>query len=116
MRSRKRLVAAAAIALLAVLLFGLELNREWGGAHVRQDIDDLGELAAAAVAFACGIWRGIKLSGRARLSWLLIGSGAGCWAAGQAVWSYYELIGHRNTPFPSIADAGFLSRCSCSAG
>jgi diguanylate cyclase (GGDEF)-like protein len=109
MRSRQRLVAASAISLLALLLFALELNRKWGGAHVRKDIDDLGELVAAAIAGACGIWRGIKATGRARLSWILIGAGASCWAAGEAIWSYYELIGHRETPFPSFADAGFLA-------
>ena len=27
---------------------------------------------------------------------------------GEAIWSYYELIGRRETPFPSAADAGFL--------
>ena len=109
MHSKKRLVAAAVIAVLAVLLFALELNRMWGGAHVRKDIDDLGELAAAAIAAACAIWRAVKQTGRARLSWLLIGAGATCWAAGEAIWSYYELIGHRQTPFPSLADAGYLS-------
>jgi diguanylate cyclase (GGDEF)-like protein len=109
MRSRKRLVAVAAVAMLCVLFFGLELKLAWGGAHVRKAIDDLGELAAAAVAAVCGIRRGVKESGRARLSWFLIGGGAGCWAAGEAIWSYYELIGHRQTPFPSLADAGYLS-------
>ena len=109
MRRRGRLLAAAGIALLAVLFFALELHQRWGGARVRKDIDDLGELASAAVASACGIRRALRTCGRARLSWMLIGAGAVCWAAGQAVWSYYELIGHRETPFPSLADAGFLS-------
>ncbi|HEX4017509.1 MAG TPA: GGDEF domain-containing protein [Frankiaceae bacterium] len=109
MRRRGRLLAAAGVALLAVLFFALELHLKWGGARARKDIDDLGELAAAGIASACGIRRAIRTSGRARLSWLFIGAGAGCWAAGQGVWSYYELIGHRQTPFPSLADAGFLS-------
>jgi diguanylate cyclase (GGDEF)-like protein len=109
MRSRKQQVAVAAIAVLAVLFFALELNRKWGGAHIRKDIDDLGELAAAVLACAFGIGRAVKSAGRARLSWIFIGAGAGCWAGGQGIWSYYELIGHRQTPFPSLADAGFLS-------
>jgi diguanylate cyclase (GGDEF)-like protein len=103
------LLFAAVAALVAVLFFALELQLKWGGGHVRKDIDDLGELAAAAIASVCGIRRAMRDSGRARLSWWLISVGTGCWAAGQGIWSYYELIGHRQTPFPSLADAGFLS-------
>ena len=40
---------------------------------------------------------------------MLIGAGATGWSCGQGIWSYYELLGHRETPFPSLADAGFLS-------
>ncbi len=109
MRGRARLLAAAGIALLAVAFFALELHLKWGGARVRKDVDDLGELASAAIASACGLRRARRATGRAGLSWAFIGAGAGCWAAGQGVWSYYELIGHRETPFPSLADAGFLS-------
>jgi diguanylate cyclase (GGDEF)-like protein len=109
MHGKGRLPVAAGVALLAVLFFALELHLKWGGARVRKDIDDIGELASAAIASTCGIRRAIRTSGRARLSWSFIGVGAGCWAAGQGVWSYYELIGHRQTPFPSLADDGFLS-------
>ena len=30
------------------------------------------------------------------------------WAAGQVVWSYYEVVLGREVPFPSLADVGFL--------
>jgi diguanylate cyclase (GGDEF)-like protein len=33
----------------------------------------------------------------------------GAWALGEALWSYYELVARRQTPFPSLADAGFLT-------
>ncbi len=94
---------------LAVALFCLELHFQWGGHHTTKIVDDLGELLAALVASACALARGLRSRASARPSWLLIGAGAGCWALGQAVWSYYELIGHRQTPFPSLADAGFLA-------
>lgn len=32
----------------------------------------------------------------------------GSWAAGETAWSYYELISGRETPFPSVADVGYL--------
>jgi diguanylate cyclase (GGDEF)-like protein len=35
--------------------------------------------------------------------------GTGAWAAGQTVWSYYEVVLGRAVPFPSLADVGFLA-------
>lgn len=105
MRRSGRLAAGA----VAVLAFALELHFKWGGRFVTKAIDDLGELVAAAVAAGAGISRAMRSSDRTRLSWYLVGAGAACWAAGEAVWSYYELVGDRQTPFPSLADAGYLS-------
>lgn len=34
--------------------------------------------------------------------------GTGSWAAGQAVWTYYEIVLGTQVPFPSLADVGFL--------
>ena len=39
----------------------------------------------------------------------LLGLSALAFASGQAVWTYYELSGHRPAPFPSLADAGYLA-------
>jgi hypothetical protein len=30
------------------------------------------------------------------------------WLVGQSIWSWYELVLHDGTPFPSVADVGFL--------
>src|SRR5262249_23312933 len=30
------------------------------------------------------------------------------WAAGEVVWTYYEVFSGRDVPFPSLADAGYL--------
>jgi len=79
-----------------------------GGTHLTRTIDDIGEMLAAATAAGfCG-WRASKAVGRPRVSWLLIGTGCGAWAVGEAIWCYYELLQSRSTPFPSWADAGFL--------
>ena len=109
MRRTRRFTGLALVCIVAVAIFAVELRMQWGGTFVTRAVDDLAELAAAAIAGIAGIRRGIVSTGRTRLSWILIGAGASCWAMGQAVWSYYELLGHRQTPFPSVADAGYLA-------
>ena len=48
-------------------------------------------------------------SPRITRAWLSVGAGCAGWAAGQAFWTVHELGLHRPTPFPSLADAGFLA-------
>lgn len=45
--------------------------------------------------------------GRIRLAWLALTVGLFCWAVGQAIWAFYELVLHKNL-FPSPADAAYL--------
>jgi PAS domain S-box-containing protein len=97
-------------ALFAVLtaVFALEVAFRGGGARAADVFDDLGELVAALVAAAiCGL-----ASGRApsrRLPWGLLAASAASWAAGEVVWCYYDAVRHVAVPFPSLADAGYLS-------
>ncbi len=51
----------------------------------------------------------LRLRGRDRVSWLLMGAGTLCWGFGQAVWTYYELVLGQKTPFPSLSDVGYLA-------
>ena len=44
-----------------------------------------------------------------RRFWALLGASVFVWGAGQAVWSYYEVMLGRQVPSPSLADVGFLS-------
>src|SRR5256714_8543796 len=90
------------------LFFAAWLQFQWGGGAVTQRFDNLGETLAALMAAAvCGIaaWRHRQ---RTRIAWVLIGASALSWGLGQAIWSYYELVMGRQTPFPSFADLGFL--------
>ncbi|MCW2540404.1 MAG: hypothetical protein JWN95_2129 [Frankiales bacterium] len=96
------------VSALGVLLVALAVEPHWGGEQVSRGVDDLAQLIAALVATALGAWRGQRASGRSRLSWWLIATGTGCWALGESLWSYYELVSHTVTPFPSFADVGFL--------
>ena len=47
-------------------------------------------------------------AGRDRLGWALMGTSAALWAAGEVVWSIYEVGLGVKVPYPSLADAGFL--------
>jgi hypothetical protein len=62
-------------------------------------------LAAGGITLAMAL----TMRGRARRGWLLIGPGALSWGLGMTAWSYYELILEEKTPFPSLADLGYLS-------
>ena len=72
-------------------------------------IDDIGEAVAAAIAAAACAWAATRASGRVRLGWALMGISTGLWAAGEVVWSIYEVGLNVQTPYPSLADVGFLS-------
>jgi len=60
-------------------------------------------LAAANCALAA-----VASRGRLRLAWAALATASLLWALGQVVWDYYELVQHTATPFPSIADLGYL--------
>src|SRR5437763_9107475 len=72
-------------------------------------IGDRGEAVAAATAAAACAWAATRASGRVRLGWALMGISTGLWAAGEVVWSIYEVGLNVQTPYPSLADVGFLS-------
>ena len=100
---------AAALAALLTVGFGAWMVLRVAGADVSQVVDDAGEAVAALVAaMACAVaaWR---QSGRMRLAWALLGVSALVWTAGEAAWSYFEIILKQEVPFPSPADAGFLA-------
>jgi len=108
---RRRVGWSAPGVLLAVVLFLAVVRLHPGGVKAGRAVDDVGQLlAAAAAAVACA-----RRARRARCagsgagrSWLLLALATGSWACGEAAWSYFELLAGRQTPFPSVADAGYL--------
>jgi hypothetical protein len=69
------------------------------------------DIALSSVAVTSGVLSialATRLSGNDRRCWALLGAGVLSWGIGQVVWSYYELILQRDTPFPSPSDAGYL--------
>jgi diguanylate cyclase len=71
-------------------------------------VDDLGQLAAPVLASLLAVRTARSATGPDRRLWLWLAAATASWAAGQAVWSWYELVLRVEPPFPSLADAGFL--------
>jgi two-component system, cell cycle response regulator len=62
-------------------------------------------IAAAGLALLAGV----RLAGRARLFWLIIGGSLLLLLLGESTWSYYELALKIEAPSPSLADLGYLA-------
>jgi diguanylate cyclase (GGDEF)-like protein len=108
-RARSQFLSRAlgpGVVAVAVVVVALMMRRmgTWGF----QATDDMTQLAAAGSAAAAAASTAVSSTGRLRWSWMSIGLGCLAWAFGEAVWCYYELIAGRETPFPSLADVGFL--------
>jgi hypothetical protein len=99
---------AAAVALISVL-YALNIRTVFFGQDAVTATDDIGEAVAAALASAACIWAARRARGNDRIGWALMGISAGLWAAGEVVWSIYEVGMGVQVPYPSLADAGFLA-------
>jgi signal transduction histidine kinase/CheY-like chemotaxis protein len=101
-----RWVLAPALAI--PVLEAAWLHWEVGGPHATLVFSNLiGVLTPTIATAACWV-TGSRERGEVRRAWRLLGLGTFSWAMGQAVWSWYELLGDRQVPFPSLADVGYL--------
>jgi len=107
-RRRTFAILIAAVALIS-LAYALNIRYLFFGQHAVTAIDDIGEAVAAAIASGACAWAASRARGKDRLGWALMGISAGLWAAGEVVWSIYEVGLGVQVPYPSLADAGFLS-------
>ena len=97
-------IMAAAVLTLDVIWLRVRI----GGETATKYFTDLLPLVLTLVAAAACRRAARGETGRARRGWLLLGAGVLSWGAGEATWSFYELVQHREVPFPSFADVGFL--------
>ncbi|MEO3935335.1 GGDEF domain-containing protein [Dermatophilaceae bacterium Soc4.6] len=88
--------------------FMLLVRFQPAGPQVGRAVDDVGQLLAAAAAAVVCAWRARRSAPQVARSWWWLAAGTASWALGETTWSYYELVADRQTPFPSVADAGFL--------
>jgi len=94
---------------VASIFYALTLRFDFFGPRLVTAIDDIGEAVAAAIASGACAWAANRAQGRNRVGWALMGVSAGLWAAGEVVWSIYEVVLGQQVPSPSLADAGFLA-------
>ena len=106
-RRRTFVVLTAAVVLVSIA-YALNIRFVLAGQQAVTAIDDIGEAVAAAVASAACVWAARRASGRDRLGWALMAISTGLWAAGEVVWSIYEVGLRVPVPSPSLADVGFL--------
>lgn len=102
----------AAAALLAGGLFAAAVTAVGaapGGRLPVLLVDNLGQLAAPTLAGLAGLAAARRSRGGRATAWWLLSAGVGSWAAGQAIWTWHEVVLGREVPFPSAADAGFLA-------
>ena len=100
--------ASSVVSGALTILFLLWMIVVVGGPRLTDAVDDLGELVAALVAaVACAM--AAKRVPLRRACWVLLAASSLSWAAGEAAWSYYDLIEGVQVPFPSYADIGFLT-------
>ena len=102
---------AVAAAVTAIAATWLMVAPEGKDLSASTWIDDIGQFFAALAAGVACVWVSQRPAQERRdRNWLLlIGSGALCWAAGQAVWCVYELGRNVVVPFPGYADIGFMA-------
>lgn len=98
-------VIAVSVALLATT--AVVLAHPFGSSGDVAVTDVLETCFAFAGAAGCAV--GVARSGdRLRRAWAFLMLACASWGAGQAIWTVYEVGMGRETPFPSLADIGFL--------
>ncbi|RYU10250.1 GGDEF domain-containing protein [Nocardioides iriomotensis] len=96
----------AALAGVLGLLFVGSLRLPGLGDEAITLISNLGQLAAVTAASVL-CWVASRSDDRHPRAWRWLSLGVGAWAAGQVVWTCYEVTG-TEVPFPSLSDVGFL--------
>ena len=109
---RLPVVPAAVLAVCFVVVSGVLLLGPVSSFGVLV-VDDLSQVLAAAFAAAATTRCAVRTRDGRRRAWTVLAAGCAAWAVGQGIWSWYELVLGRETPFPSPADVGFLGFQLC---
>jgi signal transduction histidine kinase len=100
--------AALAFACAWVVLYAV-LNALAQSSSAQNFVSDVVYIVPVAVATSLSFAAAARTRGRRRLFWSILAASNVLWFAGEATWSVYELVLHRESPFPSIADLFYLS-------
>ncbi|MCB1039436.1 MAG: EAL domain-containing protein [Acidimicrobiales bacterium] len=92
----------------AVTAFALMVTTGHPTERLAVILSNLAQCVAPAGAAAACLWTARRSAIDAhRRGWKYLGWAAASWAAGQVVWTFYEISGAA-APFPSLADVGYL--------
>src|SRR6187549_752863 len=104
----KRTTAAALAAATVVGAFVLFLLVGSASEHTVLVVNNLLQtVSAVAAGLVCAAVAWWGQTGR-RQGWFAMSVALVGWGPGQAYWSWSEIIAKAETPFPSVADVGFL--------
>jgi PAS domain S-box-containing protein len=105
---RKLWIGAGVIGAV-VAVYTVATTLRLGGEALTVAVEDYGQALAALVAASACAFAAWRAPAGSRLGWALLSVSASCWALGELAWAYQEVNLGRNVPFPSPADAGFLT-------
>jgi diguanylate cyclase (GGDEF)-like protein len=95
---------------LCLALFAAWLGAGWGGPDTLKVVSDLGAVFFGLFAAVSSGVAALSSHGRQRWAWTALTVGLAGWVLGDAVWAYQELVLKTpEAPFPSVADAGYLT-------
>jgi diguanylate cyclase len=101
-RAASMVVAATVLAVAGLAGSGVL------GDRVSSAVNDLAQLAGGlAATVVCGV-TGLRVAGTERRWRLLMAAGFAGWSAGQALWTWSQVISLDPIPSPSPADVGYL--------
>jgi hypothetical protein len=106
-RGRKNLVAALVGAIIAINIIVLATSQS-DAIVVTSDLSRILTVGAAAVISIIVVARQ-NVTGIFGRAYLALAAGLVLWVAAESTWGYYELVLQIERPFPSIADALWLS-------
>jgi diguanylate cyclase len=94
-------------AVVAGVAFAATLITGWGGPQAAAAVSVYGLLALGSFAVVCCALAARSAVGRQRTAWIAMTAGLAGWTVGEVLWIYFESVVHES-PFPSLADAGYL--------
>lgn len=110
MHARRNVVGGVAVLflLLAALVTVVDLEAAPRAVVIIDDLVQLGSALLGGLGCIAVSWRAAGSRSGHRTGWLAMGVGILSWAAGQAWWSWTEIVLDRPAATPSLADAGYL--------
>jgi diguanylate cyclase (GGDEF)-like protein/PAS domain S-box-containing protein len=104
---QRRYRSAVVVAGILTTLYLLWLAAHLGSAQVRIVVSDLMFVVAPLVA-AHASWSAHRLRGGRHAGWAWVAGGCLVWALGSVAFAFYELVLGVTSPFPSVADLGYV--------